>query len=391
MSTVPPVDPLDCCIVSPGLAHDGATLATKSLGGSETAAIFVAKGLAARGHHVTVFSPGSTGQVIDGVTWMPLEHAGAYCGSTPHDVTVVSRAIDALRVKFLSKVVALWCHDLFLKRGKGALCGVLWNLDVVYVLSQFHQRQAWQVNDGIPQELFQVTRNGVDLSAFKDIRLPRDPKKLVYGSRPERGLETALNLMDRLRAQGSDLVLHVSMYDNAPPQLADFYNALWNRAKSMPNVRFLGALTQPQWHRELASARACVYPGVNGDFAEISCIICAESQAAGTPFIGQHKGALPETLAFDAGVLVGDEHVDVNSLAYLDALADAVTQTATNDAWWASMSAGGKKRAESLDWSGVAAAWETDWTQRLRARAEDPWRMQLHLQRTGDLEAMEAA
>ncbi len=57
--------PLDVCILSPGLPHDGSTLTKQSLGGSETAAICVSKSLAKLGHHVTVFSP-CDGGMFDG-------------------------------------------------------------------------------------------------------------------------------------------------------------------------------------------------------------------------------------------------------------------------------------------------------------------------------------
>jgi len=353
----------------------------------------MARQLAARGHMVTAFAPGAPGQLMsDGVTWIDIQHAAGYLCSTPHDVTVVSRAVEMLRLRFASKISAYWCHDLALKRGRGALAGVLWNLDAIYVLSDFMRRQYLEVHQGIPESLFMVTRNGVDLQSFEGLeRLRRDPTKLLYGSRPERGLETALHVMERLARQGSNLVLHVAGYDNSPPQLEEYYRALWARADAMPNVRRLGALTQAQWHRELASARMLIYPGVNGDFAEISCIVAMEAQAAGTPMVAIRKGAIPETLPCQAGILVGDQNTDVTTPEYLDLFTTKVQELATSDVLWRSCSFAGREHASMLDWADVAAQWDADWQQRLAARVSDPWRVQRHFERTGEREALAVA
>lgn len=385
-------DALDILICSPGLPHDGECLAKRSLGGSETAAVYMARNLAKLGHSVTAFAPGAPGAVMsDGVHWIDIQHFPGYACSTPTDVVIVSRAVDYLRLRFNTKICALWNHDLALKRARGALAGVLWNLDCLYVLSDFMRRQYIEVHQGIPESIFVVTRNGIDLDAFTGLeRLPRNPKKLLYGSRPERGLETVLAVMERLGKQGSDLTLHVAGYDNSPPQLQDYYNALWSRAQQMPNVRLLGPLTQAQWRRELATAKALLYPGVNGDFAEISCIVAMEAQAAGTPMVALRKGALPETLPSQAGVLVGDADTDVMSPAYLDLFATKVVEVATSEPLWRSLSFAGREHASTLDWSGVAQQWTEDWTRRLAERACDPWRLQLHLQRTGEREALAA-
>ena len=63
---------LDVVLVSGGLPHHGGTLKERSLGGSETAAIMIAKELAKRGHHVTVGSP-CEGGVYDDVNYMPIQ------------------------------------------------------------------------------------------------------------------------------------------------------------------------------------------------------------------------------------------------------------------------------------------------------------------------------
>lgn len=385
---------LDVVLVSPGLPHQGRSLEQGSLGGSETAAIHVSRALARRGHRVAVFSPGATGEIIDGVTWLPIEQAAVYLQAGDHDVEIVSRALDVLRVLSHARVRVFWCHDLALKRHRGHLGGLLWSLDAVYVMSEF-QRQQYVDAGGIPAQALVTTRNGVDLASFEPLRtLPRDPDKLIYGSRPERGLEGALRVMDRLREGGSTAVLHCAWYENTPPQLVPYYEQLFAQAKARPNVHLLGPLKQADWHRELATAQALLYPGCPGDFREISCIAAMEALAAGTPVVACRKGALPETLGAngpecDAGVLLGDETTDVTSRRYLDDFANAVSVLLTVPGQWRAFHEGAYRRGRSLDWSGVAQQWELDWLARLRERATPRPLLAGRWRRSGEAELAE--
>lgn len=270
VDVVDPKDPLDIVFFSGGIPHDGQTLSQRSLGGSETAALMISKALAKRGHYVTVFSP-NQGGCWDGVVFAPIEQFHSYAMSTPHDVTVVSRMPEILRARFQSKISILWCHDLSIKRSRGNLGSALWNLDAIYLLSRFQIDQYKEVNPQIPDTLYWQTRNGIDLAKFQGLeKIPRDKNKVVYGSRPERGLETCLNIMEELWRQKSPLKLYVSSYDGTPEQLKDYYNYLYSRAQQMPNVVLLGPLKQADWHKQLASARMMIYPGVSSEFNEIS-------------------------------------------------------------------------------------------------------------------------
>lgn len=382
---------LDLCLVSPGMPHTPAILAERSLGGSEVAAIYVARALAQRGHNVTVFSPGHTGGIFDDVRYVPIEQAGAYLAATPHDVTVISRALEMCGLRMASTVRVLWCHDLSLKRSRGQLGGASWNLDWVYGVSAWHRDQMRQIHSHMPAGFFRATRNGIDLPTFKALRqqgIPRDPWRLVYGSRPERGLETALNVMAILHRRGRPWRLSVSHYDNTTEHLAAYYQHLWQRAQAAPNVDYHGALTQAQWRERLVTARAMIYPGTPGDFREVSCIAAMEAQAAATPIVAIRKGALPETIAADAGVLLGDEDTNPQDPAYLERFADAIDSLA-DDATWGTMSDAARARAAQLDWSGVAQQWEREAREAIAARTSDPVRVRAHLRRMGDREALE--
>lgn len=385
--------PLDICLLSPGLAHHGGTLSEKSLGGSETAAIHIAKSLVARGHFVTVFSPGHTGGQYDGVTYLPIEQFVPYASNTAHDVTIISRDVNFLPVPFPSKMVVFWCHDLALKRNLGGLAPGLWNVQRIYLMSQWQRQQYESVFNTIPPECFHVTRNGVDLPALQAVVKtagPRDPKRFVYGSRPERGLDTALNVMAELARRQSSAYLEVAWYDNMPPHMEPYYRELWARAQTMPNVRLLGPLKQADWHARLATARAVLYPGAigqNAAFREISMIIALEALAVGTPVIAVAKGAVPETLA-GIGRLIGDETTDCSSLAHVQAMATAVEELMVNHFEWQGLHRNALERGQTVGWDAVAAEWEADWLRFLAERHSNPWRVERHLRRIGDLDAL---
>lgn len=398
----PPGPPLDIFLASIGIPHDGLTLREQSLGGSETAAIHIAHALAARGHNVTVFSPlperrHPNGQVTRGgewnrVRWAPIEEFVAAACGTPHDVTIVSRDLNLLQVRNRSAIKVLWCHDLALKRARGVIGRFLWDTDALYVLSAFQKRQYQEVY-GLPESVLVQTRNGLDLPTLAQYRnVKRDPLKLVYGSRPERGLEACLAIMEVLRRRGSDLRLEVSGYD-APglgQPLQSYYQQLFQRAASMPNVVVKGPLVQAQWYEQLASAQALLYPGpppLNQDFREISCLVAAESQALGTPVVSIARGALLETVAF-GGVLLGGEETEVLGRPHIEAMADAVLSLVGDPAAWGRASACGAFLASSRGWERVAAEWEADWMARFDARTASTERLVSHYRRLGDHEAV---
>lgn len=351
----------------------------------------MAEALAAQGHQVTILSPCEQPGQHQGVAFLPISLAQQYLPSNPVDAVIISRAVDACAIPTPGTTVkVLWCHDLALKRQRQQLAGVLHGIDAIYAPSRFHCDQIRQVHPLVQDwpEVVQ-TRNGLDLAAFAGLeRLERDPWKLVYGSRPERGLAQALDLMAELARRQQPWTLHVSSYDNTPPQLVPLYEHLWGRCRALPNVVLHGPLKQADWRQHLATARALLYPGVSDGFREISCLVALEAQACGTPVLAAAKGALPESIHPDAGILLGDETTDVTTPAYRQALCDALTRL-TDDAAWARMSAAGRAHGATLGWDGVAAQWAADIMARIARRNASAARVRAHLVRSGDREAAE--
>ena len=86
-----------------------AAIDSTGLGGSETALVRVAAGLAARGHQVTVYADTSVG-VVDGVAYRPCER---WDPSDPADAVVVSRLPEMFDHQIAAPIRVFWCHDAF--------------------------------------------------------------------------------------------------------------------------------------------------------------------------------------------------------------------------------------------------------------------------------------
>ncbi|MDH5753258.1 MAG: glycosyltransferase, partial [Deltaproteobacteria bacterium] len=195
----------------PGLPFNGETIARGlSLGGSESAAYYLARELAGRGHAVTVF--GSIGEqdagLWDGVRYLPAGHPDsgaplgrnfeAFLASSPVDVVIGQRVPWLFNRPGASKVNLWWTHDLALKRHLPLMARQMWNVNAVLCVSEFHRQQVARIY-GLDPERIKVVPNGVDASLFQ----PRDAETrlkeslLVYSSRPERGLEHLVGLDGR--------------------------------------------------------------------------------------------------------------------------------------------------------------------------------------------------
>jgi len=143
-----------CCL---GMPMSGHTISNgDSLGGSETASLQAAKALAAIGHRVTLFCNTQEEHEVDGIIYKPMgwvagigAQAGAqfpkgffdFVRSVPCDVLLVQRQPMLFQFDYPSKANILWQHDLATKTGPSNFGGVVWNLDRIFVLSQFMKRQ----------------------------------------------------------------------------------------------------------------------------------------------------------------------------------------------------------------------------------------------------------
>jgi len=379
---------LDIAMVVPGLPFNGDTLKKGALGGSETAAIYMAKNLQRHGGNVIVFC--NTPEAMtddDGVRYIPISAWGMYSRGTPHDITIIQRMPELFAQPINSRLTVMWCHDLALGRQASMFRSALWNVDFIFVLSEF-MREQYKTVYGIDNSILRVTRNGIDTSLFSaNETKKRDRFNLIYSARPERGLDMVLGLMPRLIKRDERFHLTVCGYDNTVPQWAEFYarcDAMMKALGPRHAVR-AGNLTKPQLYNLYETAGVYAYPTPSPalpNFAEISCISAMEAMAAGLPIVTTNKGALRETIANGAGSLIEGKP---GTPEYDDAFVEACVRYATDDAAFNDAGVAGRACSRRLDWGDVASGWLQLFEQEIKARNSNADTAFRHLYRMSDI------
>lgn len=305
-----------------GMPFNGETIASgQSLGGSESAAYYVARELARRGHKVIMFTNHDKEGMFDGVKYCsagqvteaePLGYRfHFFAQNTPHDVCIVQRHPLAFRHVFASKVNLLWLHDLGLHSQTPYMNSQLWNINYILATSRWHIDQLHSVY-GVPGERFILAPNGVDQELYHTRDAVRFKSlsgngrtNLVYSSRPERGLEHLVReggIMDRLHEHDPNrYMLHVCMYANFPPHMSGLYEYLFERCRSLPNVNLLDPLSKADLADLQRGADVWCYPS---EFEEVSCITAMEAVNAGLSIVASDVGAISETLRGHPATLI---------------------------------------------------------------------------------------
>jgi glycosyltransferase involved in cell wall biosynthesis len=377
------------------MPHDGNTMKTKSLGGSETAGIQLAEVLAklrdafGRKNRVLIFSSCPSQTVVNDVLYMPLQAAATYIRGADIDILIVSRYIDFLAHPHNAKVCFLWCHDLALKRTEANIRGVLYQVDRILLMSQFQKKQYSEVY-GIPEPAMEVIRNGIDLSLFPESRKLEDRQKgiMLYSARPERGLENLVRpggIMDKLLEKAPDVNLLVAHYDNTTDQMRPYYEMLWRRISEMKNVQMLGSLTKEKLYDVYSRAWLYCYPTpapISPDFDEISCISAMEAQACGLPFLTTSRGALVETVAPGTGIIVPGNGLEER---VQDAFVAEIQSLMQDDERWNGFSKAGYLNSKYLGWEPVAQRILNLSHSVLSKRTEDPVRVYKHFLLMSDI------
>lgn len=287
---------MEITIAANGMPFGPFTHQTKSLGGSETAAIMLAEALNNAGHTVTVYS-----QLIDWVSGDVVRPGLRYCNiadfqahtiTYESDLSIIVRDPNLAAMPTVARKKVLWMHDIATKRGMGiAFDQMQWAIDEVWTVSEWHRQQVHKAT-GYPLSHIVALRNGIIPHADVPMSDFRVNKQLVYAARPERGLENLIKpggIMDCL----PDYTLKVAMYDHFPEHMRAYYEGIFYRMREMPNVEYVGSLPNAELRQLIGSSQGYIYPT---QFEETSCILARECIERGTPIFTTKSGALPETV-----------------------------------------------------------------------------------------------
>jgi len=372
-----------------GMPFDGSTLETKDLGGSETIGLQMARTLKQQGHEVIVFSNCEREGDYNGVQYLNVSRFPEWAIYTPHDITIVQRDPQAFSFRINSKLHILWSHDLALNRFTPLVRGTLWNVDQVWVLSEFMKDQYKEVYK-LPDEAFKVTRNGIDrylLPAPRPLE-QRDRNKVIYTARPERGMDIVLEkTFPRLLEKLPNLKLYLAGYDNRVQHLAGLYNKIDNLIAGLGDkVVHLGALRKEDLYEHYRTSMLYLYPS---DFEEISCITAMECMAVGLPMVGSFRAALPETLGNQAGKLIWED--DARGSEYQGRFITESLELLTNEDKWKENSAAGYERSKLFGLESLGQEWSKLFDEYFENATKDKVRLAYHFTRRSDIIAAKAS
>lgn len=328
-----------------GKPWNGDTLAHSSLGGSETAVIYIARGLAALGHEVIVFTRDVPG-VFDDVVYMPFEKARNTLYTLPLDILVCSRDPLPLIWQHRAAATILWHHDMPNQPMPAPTVDVF--------VSQTQQRYYEQFGL-VPEGRGVTIYNGVDNALFLPPAAVRsltaeDTVRLAWTSNPERGLWHAAEVLRLVKQQFPHTNLHVfgrnSVYGWDSSYEGNFLPLVWEDGlvlhESLSKADLAVALQQmDMW----------VYPTW---WPETYCIAAVEAQAAGLPIVASNLAALQETVR--GGVLVGG---NVSEAGHLERFAETVLNLLHAPQTRTQAQLAGLQLAKQMDWSIQVGAWQT--------------------------------
>ncbi|MEK7297896.1 MAG: tetratricopeptide repeat protein, partial [Planctomycetota bacterium] len=219
-------------------AFNGRTLEEKGLGGSESALIYVARALAANGMKVRVFCNCDKPGEYDGICYGDLVDFHLYRQLNSFPIIISSRSLRPFKIALQAQTRILWIHDdINVKYLEGEAPNTL-PIDRIFAVSRW-QRNEWARYFHVKQDRFFLTRNGVDLAMFKP-GVKRERHRLVYISRPERGLDVLLKLFPMIRNRVPSAELHLYTYYSPGEKSTD---EIW-RHTQQPGVFIKGCLTK---------------------------------------------------------------------------------------------------------------------------------------------------
>jgi 2-polyprenyl-3-methyl-5-hydroxy-6-metoxy-1,4-benzoquinol methylase len=230
-------------------------------------------------------------------------------------------------------------------------------------MSEFQKRTYVEYAEEL-ESFITVTRNGVDddliLRSIEGVE--RNPNRLVYAARPERGLDYLLTeIWPRLYQANNKLELCISGYDVFGVHVSEETQQLYAMCKklenSLPGITNVGALKKEDYYKLLASSALMIYPT---NFPEISCINAMETMLCGTPMVTTNDFALKETCA-KGSVLIEEpwgtpEYTRAFIFKTLGLLAES--QNDSGETYKQLVSEGKEWVLDRYLWSDIADEWE---------------------------------
>lgn len=280
---------------------DENTLAVKGHGGSETAAIEVAKWIKTKtNRRVKIFHPRAKREVMaSGVEYLPIQELQGYLQNVEPKAHIAWRhSVPLTKAK-----TYIWCHDLQCPGAQNSQ-----NYDKIVALSGFHKHYLKEIN-GVPEDKIVLGFNGINPDDFNYVA-EKDPLKVIFSSSPDRGLIQAIDIVKKARElSGLDIKLHCfygldNMRKAGQHEWADRID---KKIKDNDFVVYHGMVNKKILMEHFRTSGVWLY--VN-DFIETFCITALEALYSGCWSLVRPMGAVSYTMkdAMDRGMC---EMIDV--------------------------------------------------------------------------------
>lgn len=313
----------------------------KGFGGSETAAIEMAKSLRKKTNRkVLVFNMVTEPRMMEsGVQYMPHTMMQDYFSQHKPALHIAWRH----NFKLTDAPTYLWSHDLVTPA-----CESVETYTKYLCLSNFHKEYVMAAT-GIPENKIEVTRNGIRPEMFSE-PTKKNPFKFIYVSSPDRGLEHVIGILSVVRMSYPKVELHVfygtdNLRRGGKVAEAEKIESL---IADNPWVKLHGNLQQKELLSHYQDAAFWLYPT---NFYETFCLSALETAGMGVCPIYRKYGALPETLSRVKGRIEVDLGVD--SLGDLISWSNIVKKAIAEHAWLHVRA----PALEHISWDAVSAEW----------------------------------
>lgn len=266
----------------------------KGMGGSEEAITYLSEELAKLGWEVVVYNQRVEELITPaGVKWLPWE---TFNPEDEFNVFVSWRnPWLASKLGIKARLSCVDMHDT--PNGYQSISQkALDSIDLVFFKGFFQ----CQMSANIPEDKSVIIPNGIVPEQFVNPGIGRNPKKVIYGSSADRGLDILVRqIWPKVKAQVPDAELVWAYgwdaYDAVHKGDADKGKWKWELKRDMYNVgvKELGRLSHEDLAKEMMSCSVWAYPT---SFPEICCITAIKTQAAGVEPITSGYAALQETV-----------------------------------------------------------------------------------------------
>jgi glycosyltransferase involved in cell wall biosynthesis len=352
--------PVVAFVLGEGLERWDETSLRQGIGGSETAAIQLARQLSRLGYDVQIFADPAEehwDESGDRVQYLRHEHWARYAYNAQIDHLVCSRMVAPLKGLNSARRRYVWIHDIGLGPVGDEVC--LPEVDHYLCLSDWH-RQFVHEQHGIPLERIRVTTNGVDPARYAHAgSVPRDPRQVIYSSSPDRGLDTLLEVSDAIARHVPGFTVQVAYgfqtwealirYRDVAAEVA--YMERIRKLMGKPCVRYLGRISQEELARRQAGCGAWLYPT---RFTETNCITAIEAGQAGCAILTSHLAGLITTVGDDGGILLRG---DAYSAEYRERFVEEAVRLLTDGAYRDEWAERARRKMRKLTWAQVAEQW----------------------------------